>query len=160
MSVAFRRLSTCAAGLCLAAGIVLPAIAAADEGERLNLKCIGEIAFGQSLPAVGPKLAFETDVPFGEGRFIALANPETGNAEKLIYAMEALTGSFQMENNPAEMIVWTLATSRKGGFVGQVIGSDGEILSLTIRTAPAGSTERPFTLFGTAAGSLYRGSCV
>ena len=159
MGAAFRRLIS-AAGLCLAASVVSPAKAPAEENERLALKCVGEIAYGQSLPAVGSKLSFATEVPFGEGRFLALADPETGHVEKLVYAMEALTGSFQIENNPAEMIVWTLATSRKGGFVGQVIGSDGQILTLTIENAPAGAAERPFVLFGAASGGLYRGNCL
>jgi hypothetical protein len=130
-----------------------------EESEQLRLSCVGELAYGEGLPAAGPTLSFETTIPFGEGSFIALTDPQTGGVQSLVYDMEALKGSFEIKGGPTEMIVWTRATSRKAGLVGQVIGGDGDILSLAIRSAPSGSTRRPFVLFGSAGSSLYRGSC-
>jgi hypothetical protein len=139
---------------------VATAFAAPAFCEPLMLKCTGEIAPERNAPAARTSFSFETDVPFGEGNFLALSNPETGKVEKLVYPMEVLTGSFRQERAPPEEIVWTLATSKRGEFVGQVVRSDGQILSLTIASAPKDSAERPFLLFDTAAGSLYRGSCL
>jgi hypothetical protein len=65
--------------------------------------------------------SFETDVPFGEGDFLALSNPESGKVEKLVYPMEVLTGSFRRERAPPEEIVWTLETSKLGEFIGRVV---------------------------------------
>jgi hypothetical protein len=135
-------------------------LAAVDKPEPLLLKCVGEIAFGAGLPARGAALSFETSVPFGEGAFIGLSDPETGKIQTPLYDMEVLTGSFRIDQETSQAIVWTRATGQKGWFVGQVIGSDGELFSLTIRSPPAGSTERPFVLFSTAAASAYRGTCV
>jgi hypothetical protein len=139
--------------------IGLPSIALADKDVQLNLKCAGEIVFAQKPAATQTKLSFDTTVPFGDGDFISLSNPETGKVERLLYDWEALTGSFQIGRESPETIVWTRATSRQGGFIGEVIGGDGEILSLTIQSAPTGSAERPFMLMGAAAGSVYRGNC-
>jgi hypothetical protein len=136
------------------------ALAAADKPEPLLLQCIGEIAFGPGLTARGAALSFETSVPFGEGGFIGLSDPETGKIETPLYDMEVLTGSFRIDREAPQAIVWTRATGQRGWFVGQVIGSDGELFSLTIRNPPAGSSARPFVLFSTAASSAYRGTCV
>lgn len=136
-----------------------PTIAFGDAKEPLNLKCVGAIASSPSIGAAAD-ISFQTSVPFDEGRFITLSDPESGKVDKPIYDMEASTGSFQIGADPPQTIVWTRATGRNGWFVGEVIGSDGELFSLTIHSAPVGSTERPFALFGTAAGNLYRGHCV
>jgi hypothetical protein len=131
----------------------------AGAGELLDLKCAGELVSSEAAPGAQTKLSFETTIPFGDGRFIALSDPETGKIEKLLYDWEVLTGSFQIERDSPQTIVWTRAMSRRGDFAGQVIGSDGEIFSLAIGIAPTGSAERPFVLFSAAAAGMYRGRC-
>lgn len=145
--------------MALGASVASPAIALAEADEPLQLRCIGEKAFDLDALAPKAKISFQTTVPFGEGKYVALSDPETGAVENLVYDLEASTGSFQIEDNPAELIVWTLATSCKAELVGQIIESDGQLLSLTIRGAASDSGERLFVLFATATASVYRGSC-
>jgi hypothetical protein len=137
-----------------------PTGAWADTIEQLDLKCAGAIFAGQNGAPARATIAFEVTVPFGDGDFLALANPETGKPEKLLRDMEVLSGSFRIEREAPQTIVWTRTAGRSGSLTGQVIGSDGEIFSLTIAGAPAGFMERPFVLFSSAAGALTRGSCV
>jgi hypothetical protein len=122
--------------------------------------CTGEIAAERNAPAARTSFSFETDVRFGEDEFLAPSNPETGKVGKLVYPMEVLTVPFRRERAPPEEIVWILATSKRGEFVGQVVRSAGQTLSLTIGSALKDSAERPFLLFDTDVRSLYRGSCL
>jgi hypothetical protein len=142
-----------------AVALTLPANALADDSAPLTLECAGELAFSLPLAKSANAISFLTTVPFGEGNFLALANPETGKIERPLYDMEVLSGSFQVAERPPEAIVWTRTSGRSGELIGQAIASDGQIFSLAIQKAAAGSALRPFVLFGTAAATLYRGNC-
>jgi hypothetical protein len=135
------------------------AAATARAGETLTLNCAGTLSSAAHDPAADASIAFQATVPFGEGRLIALTDPETGKIERLLYDAEAMTGSFQQAGGPAETIVWTRSTGRKAAFVGALIRSDGEIVSLSVESAPAAAGRRPFALFGTTGARLYRGGC-
>jgi hypothetical protein len=145
-----------AVAIALALGLPLNALA---DSPPLNLKCAGDLVFSQPLSTSARSIAFQAIVPFGDGYFLALTNPETRAIERPLYDMEVLSGSLQVEGAPPETIVWTRTSGRNGEIVGQAIASDGEMFSLAVERAPVGSSRRPFTLFGTAGSSLYRGAC-
>jgi hypothetical protein len=117
------------------------------------------LVLGKGLLEVGPDLAFATTIPFGVGHFVALSIPDTDRIERLLYDAEVQVGSIQLAGHASSEIVWTRATGLKASVVGLVIGPTGDITSLTIRGAAAGSSDRSFDFFNTAVGSVYQGTC-
>ena len=130
----------------------------AEKDEPLNLKCVGEIVFGPSLPRSARRCRSKRRFRSPMAALLRSRIAKQARSKNSL-RLGSVDWSFRIEHGVPQMIVWTRASGRKGSFVGQVIGSDGELLSLTIQSAPVGSLERPFVLFGTASSSVYRGSC-
>jgi hypothetical protein len=138
---------------------------AATANERasgvMKLDCDGKVALGQGKPTFtnGPELAFRVSASFGGGETLALVDPETRAVQRTLYDAEVTYGSLQFRDGDEATIVWTRMSGAAGPLLGQAIGSDGDILALSIDRAPEGASDRPFVLFATASGSLYRGTC-
>jgi hypothetical protein len=102
---------------------------------------------------------FQLSVRFGDGFLIALTEPQTGKVDRLVYDAEVLTGTLHRPGSPAQTIVFTRATSLRASLVGTGITSNGDLVSLVIRSAATGQSDRAFTLFETAGATLLHGSC-
>ena len=125
----------------------------------LAFACTGQLVSGVPIPAVGREIAFTATMPFEDAHFIALSSPDQNNVQRLLYGSEVLAGTIGIGSAPPEEVVWTRATSRTGRLVGFTIDGGGDVVSLSIRAAPKGSSERPFDLLATGSGAAYRGSC-
>ena len=135
-------------------------VAAAKAALSVTFDCVGRASDDSSPPsfATGGQAKFEVSATFGEGAIVALVNPETNEVLKPLYDAETTSGHLSFSDGEETTIFWTRMSGVDGVLVGEAIMSDGDVLALTIKQAPA-ATQRPFVLFAAAAASLFRGTC-
>lgn len=143
----------------LIAAIMLVAPGLAIAGP-LELSC----RISTSSPDAGPATpewgeTFTASVPFGEGSGLALIDPESQAVRSMVYGTDVLVGSFSASGNEWP-VMWTRATSARAALLGQVVRSDGNLISLVIgRAQPSGST-RDGQIYDTQSTKAWRLQCL
>lgn len=149
------------AGLAIAAMILLPPGLAMAAPLELSCK-INKIDrspgdTGPSSPAWGD--SFTVSVPFGEGAGLALIDPENQSVRSLVYGAEVLVGAFSAGGDEWP-VVWTRATSARAALLGQVVRSDGHIITVEIRRAQLPGSNRDGQIYDTQSTTAWHLNCL
>lgn len=135
----------------------LPAGAAQGEDEPvLRLAC----TLQQDAAVPGPVWgrSFAATLPFGEGRSLALLDPETGRPAMTVHAADVLAGALRLPGEEA-VLLWTRAMSRRAPLVGQAIRANGHGVTLLLSRPEGEGGARSLTLFDSEGARAWSGSC-
>ena len=78
---------------------------------------------------------------------------------RLVYDAEVSRGAIQFDGEPERPAIWTRGKRNGGDYVGEAIGSDGEIITIRIDARAAAAVGGDFVLFDTARATLFKGTC-
>lgn len=146
------------AGLAIAAMTLLMSGLAMAAPLELNCK-IGKSSgeAGPAAPAWGD--AFTVSVPFGEGAALALIDPESQAVRSMVYGADVLVGVFSVSGDEWP-VVWTRATSTRAALLGQVVRSDGHLITVVMGRAPSVGSNRDGRIFDTQSNMAWRLNCL
>lgn len=138
---------------------VLLAAAGPASATALEMKCrLIDVPAASAPAAPDWGRSFSVSVPFGDGQGLALVDPDSQAILRMLYAADVAVGQFV---TPAEEapITWTRASSVRARLLGQVIRSDGNLITLAIDRLPENGLDRGARVFDSASGLAWTGAC-